>query len=67
MKYSVFTKPWKNLTVEELCEKVSGWGFDGIEFPLREGYQVELVDDLTLPELQFVKGLFNAQKGCSEF
>ena len=41
MKYSVFTKPWKNITVEELCKKVSGWGFDGIEFPLRDGYQVE--------------------------
>jgi len=41
MKYSVFTKPWRELSVDELCKKVSGWGFDGVEFPLRPGYQVE--------------------------
>ena len=41
MKYSVFTKPWQNITVDELCKKVSGWGFNGVEFPLRPGYQVE--------------------------
>ena len=41
MKYSVFTKPWPELSVVELCKKVSGWGFDGVEFPLRDGFQVE--------------------------
>ena len=41
MKFSIFTKPWQFLPVEELCKKVSGWGFDGVEFPLRAGYQVE--------------------------
>lgn len=39
--FSVFTKPWKNLSVDELGKLVSVLGFDGIEFPLREGFQVE--------------------------
>ena len=41
MKYSVFTKPWRELPIDELCKKISGWGFDGIEFPLRPGFHVE--------------------------
>ena len=41
MKFSVFTKPWKDISVEGLCEQLSGWGFDGVEFALRDGYQVE--------------------------
>lgn len=41
MKYSIFTKPWKDISVDELCRKVAGWGFNGIEFPLRSGYQIE--------------------------
>lgn len=41
VKFSVFTKPWKTISIEQLGEQVSGWGFDGIEFPLRGGYQVE--------------------------
>ncbi|WP_167859021.1 sugar phosphate isomerase/epimerase family protein [Paenibacillus cymbidii] len=39
--FSVFTKPWRELTVSELGAKISGFGFDGIEFPLRAGYQLE--------------------------
>ena len=38
--YSVFTKPWK-VPVTELGKLVSGLGFDGIELPVRPGYQVE--------------------------
>jgi sugar phosphate isomerase/epimerase len=38
---SVFTKPWKSLSISELGEFVAGLGFQGIEFPLRPGYQVE--------------------------
>ncbi|MCL2519340.1 MAG: sugar phosphate isomerase/epimerase [Oscillospiraceae bacterium] len=38
---SVFTKPWKNCTAEELAEHVLKLGFTAIEFPLRTGYQVE--------------------------
>lgn len=41
VKYSVFTKPWKNLSMDELGKKISGMGFDGIEFPLRDEFQVE--------------------------
>lgn len=43
-KYSVFTKPFKCISAEELGEKVSGLGFNAIEFPLRDGYQVEPVN-----------------------
>jgi sugar phosphate isomerase/epimerase len=38
--YSVFTKPWKNCSVSELIEVVRGMGYDTIEFPLRDGFQV---------------------------
>jgi sugar phosphate isomerase/epimerase len=41
IQYSVFTKPWQTLSLPELGELVSGLGFDGIEFPVRPGYQVE--------------------------
>ena len=39
--YSVFTKPWKEMSVPELAEHVRSLGFNGIEFPVRPGYQVE--------------------------
>lgn len=39
--YTVFTKPWRELTVPQLGELVAGLGFQGIEFPVRPGYQVE--------------------------
>lgn len=38
--YSVFTKPWK-MPVPELARFVRRLGFDGVEFPVRPGYQVE--------------------------
>lgn len=38
--FSVFTKPWK-LPLPELGELVHGFGFEGIELPVRPGYQVE--------------------------
>lgn len=41
VKLSVFTKPWKSQSIAEIGEKLAGLGFDGIEFPLRDGYQVE--------------------------
>jgi sugar phosphate isomerase/epimerase len=50
--YSVFTKPWKTQSVDELGKFVSDFGFDGIEFPLREGYQLEPDNaEKGLPEL----------------
>lgn len=42
--FSLFTKPWKDIPIEELCRIVSGLGFDGIEFPLRPGFQIEPQD-----------------------
>jgi len=39
--FSVFTKPWKTLPKELLAEKVRALGFDGIELPVRDGFQVE--------------------------
>lgn len=41
IQFSLFTKPWQHWTIQELGKHVSEWGFDGIEFPLREGFQVE--------------------------
>ncbi|MDR6550081.1 TIM barrel protein [Paenibacillus qinlingensis] len=39
--FSVFTKPWKSLSIDNLAAKVQSLGFDGIEFPVREGFQVQ--------------------------
>ncbi len=38
---SVFTKPWRTLSASALGELVASYGFSGVEFPLRPGYQVE--------------------------
>jgi sugar phosphate isomerase/epimerase len=39
-KILVFTKPWKEESLEELAFLVKKMGFDGVELPVREGYQV---------------------------
>ncbi len=50
--WSIFTKPWKQLTPDELGVLVSKLGFNAIEFPLRPGFQVEPQDAETqLPRL----------------
>ena len=41
VRYSVFTKPWKTMPIPELGAFVRGLGFDGIELPVRPGFQVE--------------------------
>jgi sugar phosphate isomerase/epimerase len=41
ISYTVFTKPWKTKTLAELARFVSDLGFDGVELPVRPGYQVE--------------------------
>ncbi len=38
--FSVFTKPWK-MPIPELGAFVNRLGFDGIELPVRPGFQVE--------------------------
>jgi len=41
VKFAVFTKPWKTMSLPALGAFVKGMGFDGIELPVRPGYQVE--------------------------
>ncbi|GHV37345.1 hypothetical protein AGMMS49546_04820 [Spirochaetia bacterium] len=36
----VFTKPWKGDSPDELASRVAGLGFQGIELPVRDGFQV---------------------------
>jgi len=48
---SVFTKPWKHLTIWELAKQVKDMGLDGIEFPLRDGFQLEVKSADRLPKL----------------
>jgi sugar phosphate isomerase/epimerase len=40
-RFSVFTKPWKTQSLEELGVLVKNMGFDAVEYPLRDGYQVQ--------------------------
>jgi sugar phosphate isomerase/epimerase len=49
VRFSVFTKPWKAISLAELGELVSGLGFDGIELPVRPGYQVTPENVASLP------------------
>jgi len=42
--FSVFTKPWKKESADELGAKVSKMGFTGVEYALRDGYQLEPKD-----------------------
>lgn len=39
-EFGVFTKPWK-LPIDQLAKKIKALGFDGIELPVRPGFQVE--------------------------
>jgi len=40
-RWSVFTKPWRESSVDDLAETVRTMGFDAVELPVRPGYQVE--------------------------
>lgn len=42
--WSVFTKPWKTIALEQLADLVRGMGFDAVEYPLRQGYQIQPAD-----------------------
>jgi sugar phosphate isomerase/epimerase len=50
IRYSVFTKPWGAMPLPELGEFVAGLGFDGVELPVRPGFQVEPGDVRDLPK-----------------
>ena len=39
--FSVFTKAWKTVPLGRLGELVRGMGFEGVELPVRPGFQVE--------------------------
>lgn len=39
--YSVFTKTWNSLSLEELARLFKGMGFDGVELPVRPDAQVK--------------------------
>ena len=41
VRFSVFTKPWKTMPLPDLARQISQLGFDGIELPVRPGFQVE--------------------------
>lgn len=50
--FSVFSKPWKKESADELGMVISGLGFNAVEFPLRDGYQAEPADaEKSLPLL----------------
>lgn len=51
IEFSVFTKPWRTVPVDELAIRMKQIGFDGVEFPLREGYQLEPQHTDKLPAL----------------
>jgi sugar phosphate isomerase/epimerase len=38
--FSTFTKTWKDLPLPELAKLLAGFGFDGLELPVRPGCQV---------------------------
>ena len=40
MSFTVFTKPWRELSLAHLAEKVAAMGLAGVELPVRPGYQV---------------------------
>lgn len=57
LSYTVFTKPWQAKSLPELARFVSALGFDGVELPVRPGYQVE-PENITkgLPEAARILG-----------
>jgi len=50
IEFTVFTKPWK-MPVKELAVYIKNLGFDGIELPVRDGYQATAAEIEKLPEV----------------
>ena len=40
IQYTLFTKYWKALSMEQTAEKAAKMGFNGVEMPVRAGFQV---------------------------
>jgi len=61
-KIIVFTKPWKEQSIEDLALLVKDMGFDGVELPVRDGYQVtpkNITEEIMNAKAAFEKqGLF---------
>ena len=39
-RITVFTKPWRTLSLGALADRIAGFGADGVELTVRDGYQV---------------------------
>ena len=42
--FAVFTKPWKNESLDELGTLIAEMGFNAVEYPIRDGFQVQPAD-----------------------
>lgn len=40
IQYTLFTKYWKSFSLEQTAEKAANMGFNGVEMPVRAGFQV---------------------------
>lgn len=58
--FSVFTKPWK-MPLPELGKHVADLGFEGVELPVRPGFQVEPENVKELPEAAKALGEFGVR------
>lgn len=56
--FSVFTKPWRTLPLPDLARFVHDLGFDGVELPVRPGFQVE--PERIASDLREAVGIFGA-------
>ncbi len=56
---SAFTKPWKEQSLDEICRLLQRIGFNGMEYCLREGYQIE--------PLQAQQELIKLKNQCSGY
>jgi sugar phosphate isomerase/epimerase len=71
IEFSVFTKPWKTLSLAQLGQLVGDLGFDGIELPVRPGFQVEPESVENLPQAARTLGdygvkIFSVAGPCDE-
>ncbi|MGC9317461.1 MAG: sugar phosphate isomerase/epimerase family protein [Armatimonadota bacterium] len=41
IRYSVFSKPWKQMRLQDLARHIAELGFTGVELPVRPDFQVE--------------------------
>lgn len=58
--FTIFTKPWPEMPLEELAELVANLGFDGVELPVRPGFQVTPESKtVTLPKAARIFGDLN--------